>query len=339
MYKKWFFACLLVGLVPNFVLGQGDLPLTEVVPELVGSGAVSVLVEPVLTQEESDTDDQRGSGIHADPTTTMTRQPSRNAALKVLLIAGGCCHDYAAQTVILKQGIEKRIHADVTVIYNPNSKTTATFEIYESDDWAKGYDVILHDECCADVRDGPYVKRILAAHKAGVPAVNLHCAMHSYRWGEFRKPVEVNAENAGWYEMIGLQSTGHGPKKPVEISFVNSDNPLVKGLTDWTTIDEELYNNVRMFSGVEVLATGKQIQPPNKNALKKNPDAKPKESKAVVVWTNRYGPNKTKIFSTSLGHFNETVKDERYLELVVRGLLWTTGNLAPDGKPVESMAK
>ena len=142
-----------------------------------------------------------------------------------------------------------------------------------------------------------------------------------------------------WYEMIGLQSTGHGPKAPVEVSFVESDNPIINGMSDWTTIDEELYNNVRMFSGVEVLATGKQMQAPNKRALRKDPDAKPKESKAVVVWTNRYGPNKTRIFSTSLGHFNETVKDERYLELVVRGLLWTTENLTAEGKPNPAMAK
>ena len=58
-----------------------------------------------------------------------------------------------------------------------------------------------------------------------------------------------------------------------------------------------------------------------------------------MVWSNEYGPKKTKIFSTSLGHFNETVGDDRYMELVVRGLLWTTGNLTEDGKPVKEFAK
>ena len=107
----------------------------------------------------------------------------------------------------------------------------------------------------------------------------------------------------------------------------------------WLTIDEELYNNVRVFSGVEVLATGKQMQLPNKKALKKNPNAQPAEANAVVVWTNKYGPNKTKIFSTTLGHFNETVGDERYLDLVVRGLLWSTGNITADGKPVAALSR
>lgn len=274
----------------------------------------------------------RESGTNAGAT-------NNDGGLKILLVAGGCCHDYAAQTKILKEGIEKRIKSNVTVIYNPNTKTSATFDIYEKDDWADGYDVILHDECCADVKDGPYVKRILEAHKKGIPAVNLHCAMHSYRWGDFRKPVKVNAANAGWYEMIGIQSTGHGPKAPIEVRYVESNNPIIKGMKNWKTIDEELYNNVRMFGSVEILASGSQTQKPNKRALKNNPDAKAKTAEAVVVWTNKYGPNKTKIFCTSLGHFNDTVKDDRYLELVVRGLLWTTGNLTKDGKPTAALAK
>ncbi len=277
--------------------------------------------------------------IYSQSATAATNDAGKSEPLKVLLVAGGCCHDYAVQTRLLKEGIENRINAKVTVIYNPDTRTDAKFEIYQSDDWAQGYDVILHDECCANVTDEPYVKRILAAHKSGIPAVNLHCAMHCYRWGDFRSPVEPGAANSGWYEMIGIQSSGHGPKAPVGVAYVDAHHPIINGMKDWTTIDEELYNNVRMFSGVEVLATGTQLQQPNKKALKENPNAKPVESKAVVVWTNQYGPNKTKIFSTSLGHFNETVGDDRYLELVVRGLLWTTENLAADGKPAAAAAK
>ncbi|WP_182870082.1 ThuA domain-containing protein [Rhodopirellula sp. JC639] len=247
--------------------------------------------------------------------------------LKVLLVAGGCCHDYATQTKLLKQGIEKRINAEVTVEFNPSKTTGTRFEIYESDDWAEGYDVIVHDECSASVTERPYVNRILAAHRAGVPAVNLHCAMHSYRWGDFRSPVEIGAENAGWYEMIGVQSTGHGPQSPIDVNYTAADHPITKGLADWTTINEELYNNVRVFGSTEVLATGDQLQAPRKRDLKTNPNAKPKSATAVVVWTNLYGPNKTKIFSTTLGHNNETVGDDRYLDLLCRGVLWATDNL------------
>jgi type 1 glutamine amidotransferase len=270
---------------------------------------------------------------------TAQDKSANSAPLKVLIVAGGCCHDYATQTKLLKSGIEERINAEVTVEYNPSKGTDTTFPIYKSADWAKGYDVILHDECSASVTDKAYVNRILDAHRRGVPAVNLHCAMHSYRWGNFREPVDPGADNAGWYEMIGLQSTGHGPQSPIEVSYGDADHPITKGLQGWTTINEELYNNVRVFQGAQALATGKQIQQPRKRDLKANPNAKPRKSTAVVVWTNQYGPNKTRIFSTTLGHNNETVGDERYLDLVCRGMLWATGNLADDGKPTAAYAK
>ena len=264
---------------------------------------------------------------------------ARPGPLRVLLVAGGCCHDYATQSELLKQGIEQRINAIVSVVYNESTATNTTFQIYESDDWADGYDVIIHDECSAKVTDRPYVDRILAAHKSGVPAVNLHCAMHSYRWGEYREPVEIGSDNAGWYEMIGVQSAAHGPQSPIDVTYVDSGHPITRGFTDWKTINEELYNNIRVYSGTSVLATGDQLQKPRAKVLKNNPDAKPTRARAAVAWTNRYGPQKTRIFSTTLGHNNDTVGDDRYLDLVVRGLLWATGNLTDDGKIVDAYAR
>ena len=155
--------------------------------------------------------------------------------------------------------------------------------------------------------------------------------MHSYRWGDYKQPVELGADNAGWYEMLGVQSTGHGPKTPIEVSFTDEKHPVTAGLKDWKTINEELYNNVRVYSGTEVLAKGDQVQQPRAKELKKNPDAKSKSATAAVVWTNLYGPNQTRIFSTTLGHNNDTVGDERYLQLITRALLWSTGNLSDDG--------
>ena len=55
--------------------------------------------------------------------------------------------------------------------------------------------------------------------------------------------------------------------------------------------------------------------------------------KTVVVWTNEYEDKKTRVFSTTLGHNNDTVSDARYLDLVTRGLLWACDKLGADGKP------
>ncbi|MCE9518724.1 MAG: ThuA domain-containing protein [Verrucomicrobia bacterium] len=255
---------------------------------------------------------------------------SSNAAdtppLKVLLVTGGCCHDYEKQHLIIAEGISARANVEVTFAHNPDKTTKAAFDLYKNKDWAKPFDVVIHDECSADVTDKDYVNNIIAAHSNGTPAVNLHCAMHSYRWGNFKQPVKAGDDNSHWYEMLGLQSTGHGAQLPIAITFVDKDSPVTKGIADWTTGNEELYNNIQILTA-HPLAKGKQTVVDKKTGEKK-------ETETVVAWTNVYGPGKTKIFSTTIGHNNDTVSDARYLDFVTRGLLWAAGKLGEDGKPV-----
>ena len=230
--------------------------------------------------------------------------------LKIMLITGGCCHDYAKQKEILKAGIEARTYAEVVLVHSDDKSTKARFEMYEKPDWANGYDVVIHDECSADVKEMPYVENILNAHKNGVAAVNLHCAMHCYRTG-----------TPGWFEFCGIQSSGHGPQKPIEISFVDKSHAINKPLVDWTTINEELYNNIKVFDTATAIARGKQ-------------DTGKKVEDVVLAWTNTYG--KAKVFATTLGHNNETVADGRYLDLVTRGVLWSCDKLNAEYlKPVK----
>jgi type 1 glutamine amidotransferase len=64
-----------------------------------------------------------------------------------------------------------------------------------------------------------------------------------------------------------------------------------------------------------------------------------KTNNFVVVWTNQYGPKKSRVFSTTIGHNTATVSDARYLDLVARGVLWATGHLKEDGTPVAGYAR
>jgi len=233
--------------------------------------------------------------------------------LRVLLITGGCCHEYAKQKDVLKQGLEARVNVEITQIHTNDSSTRARFPIYESADWAKGYDAVIHDECSSDVKEMPYVQNILAAHSGGVAAVNLHCAMHCYRTG-----------TDDWFKFVVIQSAAHGPQEPIAVRFVDREHPTTRGFDDWTTIQEELYNNVKVFPTAHPLARGKQI-------VKKN-DGTERTDDFVVAWANDYG--KTRVFSTTLGHNTATVADARYLDLVARGLLWSCGKLGDDGKPL-----
>jgi type 1 glutamine amidotransferase len=238
--------------------------------------------------------------------------------LRALLVIGGGWHDYEKQKDIIKPGLEARAHLQVDIAFTPAGPraTDVRMEAYAKPNWAAGYDVIIHDECSEAVRDSNYVNGILDVHKK-IPAVNLHCTMHCYRWGNFRQPVKLGDDNARWYEMIGLQSTGHGPQLPIAIRFTDTEHPIAKGLNGWTTGNEELYNNIQIFDTAKVIARGKQTVTGR--------DGTARDTEAAVVWVNNY--HGTRIFNTTLGHNNATFEDGRYLDLITRGLLWACDKL------------
>lgn len=243
--------------------------------------------------------------------------------LKALLITGGCCHAYATQKNILKKGIEARANVIVDQVHTDDKTTNPPLPIYSNPNYAKGYDVIIHDECAAAMADVATIKEVLAPHQNGVAGVNLHCAMHSYRVGNHREPSSPGTDNSLWFDYLGIQSSGHGPKQPLAISFTNTKHAVTKDLKDWATANEELYNNVQIFPTAKALASGFQHQPERK--LKNGKVNPAKDAEAVVVWTNDY--HGTRVFSTTIGHYDETVADDRYLDLVTRGLLWACGKL------------
>ena len=157
--------------------------------------------------------------------------------IRALLVIGGCCHDYAAQKDLLTQGISARANVTWTIAYDPDKTTSHMNPVYENPDWAAGFDVVVHDECSSDVKDLAVIERILRPHREGLPAVVLHCGMHCYRSQGYPKEVTP------WFEFTGLPSTGHGPQLPIEVTLIDRDSPILHGLDNWTTINEELYNN------------------------------------------------------------------------------------------------
>jgi hypothetical protein len=271
--------------------------------------------------------------------------PSQAAdPLKVLLVTGGCCHDYAKQKDILKEGIEKRANAKVDIIYTAeyptgaNGKPDATqpqLPIYGKPDYAKGYDVVIHDECAAGISDEKTVEGVLAPHRAGIPGVNLHCAMHCYRIGNPNDAVtDLTAPHAYWFEYLGLQSSRHDAQEPISVHYLDKSSPITKGFEDWTTIKEEHYNNIKVLDTAHPLAQGTQTVHKKEKQSDGTEKVTDRTDVWVDVWTNNY-KGKTRVFSTTLGHNNDTVADDRYLNLVTRGLLWATGHINEDGTPAK----
>ena len=239
--------------------------------------------------------------------------PQEDKPIRALLVLGGCCHDYEKQKDIITKGVSGLANVSWSIAYDPDKTTKHKNPVYDNPEWYKGFDVIVHDECSSDVKETDVIDGILKPHKEGLPGVFLHCGMHCYRGDGYPK-------DTAWFKFTGLHTNGHGAQLPIEVSFTDKESPITKGLENWTTVNEELYNNItgKLEDTAKELARGKQTS--------KTKDGKEKVDDCICVWTNTYN-GKTRVFGTTLGHNNATVADAKYLTLITRGLLWSVDKL------------
>jgi len=221
--------------------------------------------------------------------------------LRALLITGGCCHNYTLQSRQLTNAVAKLTAVEWTVVNEGGNGTRAEIPLYSKPDWAAGYDVVVHNECFADTKNQDYVRSITGAHKAGVPAVVIHCAMHTYR----------SAEIDDWREFLGVTSRRHDHQSRYAVKKTAPDHPIVKGIPDdWKTPMDELYVIDKLWPNAKALATS----------------VSERDGKTYpVVWINQYG--KARVFGTTYGHSDATFQDAVFLDYVSRGVLWAAGRL------------
>jgi hypothetical protein len=240
--------------------------------------------------------------------------------LRALLVTGGCCHDYGNQKAVIANGIGARANVEWTVVQEGGNGTRhVPFEesIYHNPEWHKGYDIVVHNECFSDDTDLEYVGKFLKPHHEGLPAVVIHCTMHTF-W---------NLPDDRFREFLGVMSKRHGPQHPLDVKTVNDSSPVMKGFPkDFKTGNEELYEIRKVFPSATVLATAADKK-------KVNGEWAPTEREHAVIWLNQYG--KGRVFGTTLAHNTKTMEDPAYLDLLARGLLWACDKLKDDGAPKE----
>jgi type 1 glutamine amidotransferase len=238
--------------------------------------------------------------------TGLSAGSSAAEPLRALLITGGCCHDYEAQKKILTEGISAHARVTWTIVHEGGDTREHMVSIYQKPDWAKGYDVVVHNECFGYVTNVDFVERIAAAHSNGVPAVVLHCSIHSYRMS----PTDA------WRQVLGVSSYAHERRRTFQVVTLKPEHPVMQGFpAEWTDTEDELYQIKKVWPDCVPLAKG----------------IGEKGAEHVCIWVNTCG--KGRIFGTTTGHSNETMQQPVYLDLVTRGLLWACDKLGPDGKP------
>ena len=225
-----------------------------------------------------------------------------NVPIHALIVTGGCCHDYDFQTKAMKkEAILQGIDIVWKVVNEGGNGTKAQIDFYNDPDWAKAYDVVIHNECFANTTDPEYIRKITAAHKAGVNAVVIHCAMHTYRASKIDD----------WREFLGVTSRRHEHKSEYPVKVVAQDHPIMKGFPDgYKTPKDELYVIEHVWPNTKVLATSVSEKTGDSHA---------------AFWTNKYG--KARVFGTTYGHSVETFSDKVFLNTVLRGIQWSAGQL------------
>jgi len=219
--------------------------------------------------------------------------------LHILLITGGCCHNYAFQAVQLSNAVAKLAKAEWTVVNDGGDGTKAEISLYDNPDWAKGFDVVVHNECFADTTNYAYIRKIMAPHHAGVPAVVIHCAMHTYR------ATDID----DWREFLGVTSRRHDHQSHYPVTSIEPRNPIIQGMTNtWVTPMDELYIIEKIWPNTKPLATSVSEE-----------DGKT----YPVIWTGQYG--KARIFGTTFGHSDDTWRDPVFLDYISRGVVWAAG--------------
>ena len=228
---------------------------------------------------------------------TQAETEEAGKSINILLITSGCCHDYDFQTKSMQLAFENAgVDANWTVVNEGGKGTAAEIDFYKDSEWAKGFDVCIHNECFAKTKNADYIRSITTPHKAGLNAVVIHCAMHTYR----------DAKIDDWRQLLGVTSKRHEHKSSYKVDVVEKDHPIMSSFPDGHVIEfDELYVIEKMWPSATALAT---------STSEKTSKAHP------VIWTNQYGD--ARVFGTTYGHSNKTFEDQIFLDLLVRGTVW-----------------
>lgn len=227
---------------------------------------------------------------------SYSNQATADQPLKALILASpGVYHNYEQQTRDLAHGIVK--HANVRF-----DVSLAELERWKTTDFSEGYDVLIYNICMADNQDDALIANLRRqTEQLGVPALVIHCTMHSFR------------ETDLWWPMFGLKTKTHEQLRPL-MQTRGKPHSILSGIpVDWTVANDELYINLE-YEGETLLSTVGE-------------DGK----SHTTAWLAYHGI--TPIFGTTLGHSDQTMKDPAFQRLIANALLFVTGNLSQDGTP------
>src|SRR4051812_1267066 len=97
------------------------------------------------------------------PPTSGQQPAAPQPRINALIVSGGCCHDYSGEARVLMDAVGRVLPVDWTAVVQGGTGTRGSMPVYAAADWAKRFDIVVHNECLADVDDPAYIRKITAA--------------------------------------------------------------------------------------------------------------------------------------------------------------------------------
>lgn len=245
--------------------------------------------------------------------TSQSFTDSKSDKVKVLYVTHepGKYHAYTPQRKVFEEIAKKN---NWKLIVMSGSQAEVETKLATDPDFGKYADVIVYNICMAHSKklDAPH-NIIQQTKEKGIPALLVHCSLHSF-WPTYKENGgdAVHAEGANkkaktkqallaewkeshpgvdfpaWPNMTGIASTGHGPRKELQATPIDSSHVIFKGVEKGytTTSKAELYNNFITADdskNTTILLNGKQGN-----------------KEACILWEHPVG--KSKSLSFTLGH-------------------------------------
>ena len=231
----------------------------------------------------------------------------------------GTYHRYTPQLAIFRQ-LAKRAGWELTVMTGDHE---SQIKKLHTPDFGKRFDAIVYNFCFAGSRDTEAAANLIAqTREHGVPALLIHCAMHSW-WPTFKSgaPGSLGPDYQGhakadaqlvtewrltqgkrafpvWGDFTGVASTTHGPSQPITMHRVGKHVATRRFPETFLTGNRELYNNLYTLKEVVPLIQGVQGN-----------------ETAIVMWACPQG--KAEVIGLTVGHDVNDWTQKPYQNLLV----------------------
>jgi type 1 glutamine amidotransferase len=229
-------------------------------------------------------------------------------AIKTLLITGQNNHNWQFTSRVHEETLEATGRFDVDVTDNPASTLAdgaglGQYKLfvldYNGERWGSGAEA-----------------NFAAAVKAGTGVVVIHASNNAFvGWTDYERVCGLMWVNG---------TTGHGAFHPFDVTFVDHEHPITKGLADFKSHPDELYHKLVNTQSTPFTLLAQALSSSESRGTGKD------EPMAVTL---AFG--KGRVFHTPLGHVwtgddvsKASIVDPQFKTLLTRGAEWAaTGNV------------